>query len=681
MPCFGQQQSWQSIGPPGGDVISLAISKHGTVYLGAADGHIFASTDAGQHWALRGRVSARQDAVIQKLLVDTRDENQLFAAVWFQDVRQGGGLYHSGDAGTTWTLAGLPGEIVRAVEQSPSAAEIFVAGTRSGVFRSTDSAQSWRRISPSDDPELRNVDSLAIDPRSPETIYAGTYHLPWKTSDAGSTWNAIATGWIDDSDVMSLRVDSASPARIFASACSGIYRSENAGVLWTKLQGIPYSSRRTPAIVQDSRDARVLYAATTEGLWITRDAGESWTRATPREWVVNDLVVIPNAGNSQGVSSRILLGTEGQGILLSADGGGTFTPANEGFSHRIVAALVSAPQDTQHLLAWMPGSPDSLVETLDSGAHWRALPETSPKSAAPAEIARIFSSDAGWWAASATGVLSAFDARAGKWTAMRFVSPAPRRLRTPRRGSRDGAHDNRLPDLRGAVAFPTAGSDISGLRTIGARILVSTVQGMWSGMLGEKILRPVAEAAASETRSEDAQSPFWMVAAGRILQSQDAGKTWHAERVTLSLGRPGTHQASDPQIRWIQPLQIPQPRDSVPGDAAPGAPATTQLLVGTTAGLYRCKEDRDGALGAWHLVQSGLPAAEPVSYFRGDGVLLVTMRGGGLYLSRDASQTWERLDTGAVSSQFTGVAFTPGGAIIAASLTEGLLRYPLPKAH
>jgi len=33
----------------------------------------------------------------------------------------------------------------------------------------------------------QSIDSLAIDPSKPQIIYAGTYHLPWKTLDGGRT--------------------------------------------------------------------------------------------------------------------------------------------------------------------------------------------------------------------------------------------------------------------------------------------------------------------------------------------------------------------------------------------------------------------------------------------------------------------------------------------------------------
>jgi photosystem II stability/assembly factor-like uncharacterized protein len=706
-----QAARWQPIGPTGGDVISLAISPQRSVYLGTPDGHIFRSSDAGAHWALRGQVSSRHDAVIQKLLVDRNDEQKLFAAVWFQDAAAAGALYTSTDAGATWTVAGLSGEILRTVEQSPSAPRIFLAGTRSGVFRSDDAGQTWQRISPAGDPELRNVDSLAIDPRDPQTIYAGTYHLPWKTTDGGKTWNAVASGMIDDSDVMSLRVDAASSSRIFASACSGIYRSENAGALWTKLQGIPFSSRRTQAIVQDPQDPQILYAATTEGLWVTRDGGESWMRTTPREWVINDVVVVPDvvvarklsvtaAGPTESASeeappagatsrppvtnsaSALLLGTEEGGVLRSNDGGLTFAPANDGFSHRIAAGLVSDPRDARHLLSWIPGSPDPIVESRDAGAHWQPVPGTTPTDAA--EIARIFSSDSGWWFANSAGLLFSYESRAEKWTPFRFAHALPRR--TPRRPAgarrRPNSHTR---DATPSVQPPAAASQIYDLLAVGARVYVATAQALWSGTLGDKILRPQElsatpqQSAAPGVSAADSFAPdgfgettarFWMPAGGKILFSEDEGKTWREDTEPIAAN------VSAGDVRWLREISE-SARANVPSAAAsrtanvplsPNPQTATVLLAGTIRGLYR----RSAASAGWQPVQNGLPASEPVSYFFADHLWLIALRPVGLYASRDASQSWTRLDTGPMAAQFTGVAVTADGAIVAAYLTEGL---------
>ena len=75
-------------------------------------------------------------------------------------------------------------------------------------------------------------------------IYAGTFHLPWKTTDGGRTWRPIHDGMIDDSDVMSLLIDGPHPERLYASACSGIYRSDDGAGAVEKNPG--HSVHRAP---------------------------------------------------------------------------------------------------------------------------------------------------------------------------------------------------------------------------------------------------------------------------------------------------------------------------------------------------------------------------------------------------------------------------------------------------
>ena len=104
-------------------------------------------------------------------------------------------------------------------------------------IRSDDGGYTWQRLTPEQHEELRNFDSVALDPANPQIIYAGTYHLPWKSTDGGAHWKPVHEGMIDDSDVMSILVDRAHPRRVYASACSGIYLSEDGATLWRQNSG------------------------------------------------------------------------------------------------------------------------------------------------------------------------------------------------------------------------------------------------------------------------------------------------------------------------------------------------------------------------------------------------------------------------------------------------------------
>ena len=88
-----------------------------------------------------------------------------------------------------------------------------MAGTVAGVFRSIDGGEHWAEISPAASSEVHEVESVAVDPVDTNTIYAGTWHLPWKTTDGGAHWSNIKEGLIDDSDVFSIIIDPHAPGR------------------------------------------------------------------------------------------------------------------------------------------------------------------------------------------------------------------------------------------------------------------------------------------------------------------------------------------------------------------------------------------------------------------------------------------------------------------------------------
>src|SRR3981081_3988416 len=77
-------QTWRQVGPPGGDVQSLAAvpGSTRTLFLGTSDGHIFGSRDAGEHWELLGRIGANHDDVIMSIVVDARSAGTLYATSW-----------------------------------------------------------------------------------------------------------------------------------------------------------------------------------------------------------------------------------------------------------------------------------------------------------------------------------------------------------------------------------------------------------------------------------------------------------------------------------------------------------------------------------------------------------------------------------------------------------------------
>jgi photosystem II stability/assembly factor-like uncharacterized protein len=657
-----RSQVWRPLGPPGGDVRSLAAdpSRPARIFLGTADGHIFGSEDSGAHWTLLGRASSRLDAVITAIVIDPRDGNVLFASSWARDAAIGGGVFRSADGGRTWIAAGLAGQAVRALAIAPSDPDVLVAGTLDGVYRSLDASKSWKRISPELNEELRNFDSVAIDPRDPRTIYAGTFHLPWKTADGGRTWHPIHEGMIDDSDVMSLLIDGADSSRIYASACSGIYRSDDNAAQWKKIQGIPYTARRTYAITQDPQQQASVYAATSEGLWKTADAGMTWRRTTPESWVVNTVVV------AEGNPGRVLIGTEQLGVLASDDGGEHFQDANAGFDHRQILALGMNAKQPGRVLAVLAHAPEPILATEDDGRTW--LPLGSGLRAEQA-LGVYAAPDGAWWVSLARGGLMRYDAEKKVWkqagtlvgSAVGLKEPVSRSSGGEVVGASTAAHP---------APQPAKGSHGSaGKRMHGTRPLVEVVMDMafssktWYAATSRGLLvspnrgatwtlkpvSPLASLSVLSVRVSSNGERIRVVSLRGLVFSDDGGNSWTWHDLPLKSGGAVTLEAQ-------------------PGDE-------NTLVAIARKGLYISRD----AGKTWQQAASGLPSTPVQDFAATGGVFVASMRTGGLFVSSDSGRTWDRVPGTLADGFFAAV--TPSndpGVIFAASATEGLYRVDWP---
>jgi photosystem II stability/assembly factor-like uncharacterized protein len=360
--------AWEPVGPAGGDARAFAADpnnpKH--VYLGTLDSWIYESQDGGSSWSRLVKLSKAENLVLDNIVVDESDPKTILVGAWILN-RPEGDIYVTHDGGSSWsTVADMNGQSVRALVQARSNSKVMVAGTLKGVFRSDDSGAHWKQISPAGSNEIHEVESIAIDPADAQTIYAGTWHLPWKTTDGGATWHNIKQGLIDDSDVFSIILDPKLPTVVYLSACSGIYKSETGGELFRKQQGIPNTARRTRVLMQDPVNAATVFAGTTEGLYQTTNAGTSWQRLTGPDVIINDVYVDPSN------NKHVLLATDRSGVLSSIDGGASFVAANNGFSQRQVETLLVDNRNPNTIYAGVLNdkSYGGVFVSDDGGATW-----------------------------------------------------------------------------------------------------------------------------------------------------------------------------------------------------------------------------------------------------------------------------------------------------------------------
>jgi photosystem II stability/assembly factor-like uncharacterized protein len=632
-------QTWRQVGPPGGTVITLEADPHDLrkIYLGTSDGHVFSSVDEGAHWQLLSRIGTGQDDVVTHILVDSRDSNRLYASTWTL-YSGGGGVYRSDDAGHTWKTIGLAKETVRALAQSPTHPDVFLAGSLTGVYRSLDSGTSWTRITPEHHDDLRNFDSVAFDPHDDNIIYAGTYHLPWKTSNGGKDWFPIKTGMIDDSDVMTIIVDPNNPDNVHATACSGIYHSVNGAQTWTKYQGIPFAFRRTQLIRQDPRNPQVLYAGTTSGLWKTMNE-KDFKRITPGDWVINAIIIDPKNPD------RLILGTEREGVQISENGGETFTSSNLGFHHQHILDVAMDKENAQRALVVLTFDTNAFLVTKDGGSSWAPLGPGLKRT----DLRHVYAAPTGWWASLTTGGWMKYDETMNKWVKAGLFVPDP--VATPaatpasaksKTGTKSAATrpapraKTPIPQLSAFLVNDMAfGSDAWYAATAGGVLVSKDAGKTWKSAAKDEFVKQPAQ--SLEISADGAQ--VWAVSQKNLLYTADNGATWSAKELSFAAaGNLKLHRLDD-----------------------------ANLYLTSNMGLYASHD----AGRNWNRADVRELQFQDVA--SNGNTMVVSLQKHGLLASFDSGKSWQRMNDPLADSYFPVVRLRRNGGLVAASATEGLL--------
>ncbi|HUR10643.1 MAG TPA: hypothetical protein VM012_04705, partial [Flavitalea sp.] len=218
-----------------------------------------------------------------------------------------------------------------------------------GIFKSMDAGKSWKRMGLE---KTRNIHRLLIDPKDPNTVYAGAIGNPYaehqergvfKTTNGGMTWERILFT-NDTSGVGDMIMDPSNPNKLFVGMWqhrrtpwslksggpgSGLFMTTDAGKSWKKLgkeNGLPEGNYgRIGLAISRSNPNRVyaLVEATKNGLYKSDDGGDNWELVnSDPAWVSNRPFYFQEIACDPENENRVWLIY--QMISVSEDGGKSF---------------------------------------------------------------------------------------------------------------------------------------------------------------------------------------------------------------------------------------------------------------------------------------------------------------------------------------------------------------------
>src|SRR5438445_6497301 len=290
-------RSWRATntGLPNTEITGIFINPHTptTIYVSVAGGQIFKSIDGGGTWSGPGvTVSSVYPALsIAKIAFDPQTQATLYAA-------GGNSIVKSTDGGSTWrTLrAGLPDDVgVSSIAIDPKTPTTLYIGLLSfrparirGIFKSADGGETWRSAGLTE----AAVVALAIDPQTPATLYAGTDgNSVFKSTDGGDTWHPSREG-LSIENVYVLAIDPQKATTLYAGFAGtwgvpgapggrrGVFKSTDGGVTWRALDPDPANSVVSALIIDPHSPATLYMGTEITGIFKSTDVGASCRAVT-----------------------------------------------------------------------------------------------------------------------------------------------------------------------------------------------------------------------------------------------------------------------------------------------------------------------------------------------------------------------------------------------------------------
>src|SRR6266545_1673755 len=270
-----------------------------------------------------------------------------------------------------WGTLNMPFNDVNQLVVNPKIPDTLYAGTlANGAFRSEDGGVTWYPV-PIDLGETA-ITKITVDLTNPSIIYMATAKKGiFKSADNGSNWAPINNG-LTVMDIRDIAVDVNDHNTIYIGTWGGgVFKSVDGGASWQQVS-IGLSDLIVQALTIDANHNNILYAGThSSGVFVTKDGANSWSQTSLQKANVRGLTISPRN------SDLIFVSTWGDGVYITRDGGVQWNTSNVGITDFSLRSNVVADSQDNHILyvgSWSGG----VFASVNEGNSWFSV-NSAPK--------------------------------------------------------------------------------------------------------------------------------------------------------------------------------------------------------------------------------------------------------------------------------------------------------------
>jgi photosystem II stability/assembly factor-like uncharacterized protein len=273
------------------------------------------------------------------------------------------------DAALNWRAVGLDGNNFHALAVDPKApATVYAGTTANGIYRSRDAGATWVPIDTGLPNATLPVRSIAIDPVTTSTLYIGVgANGLFKSVDGGDTWT---TTGIAVSTPNSIIVDPATPSTLWTvGSTEGVFKSVNGGGIWTKTANtnLPLGSSALTILGFDPKTKTLFCGVDSLVLMKSVDGGDTWTSAAAG--------LTLDAGTLGGVlaiaaqpSGVLFAQTAGAGLYTSTNTGGSWAHVDTMKKTQFAALAVDILNPAT---IYVSADEQGILRSTDDGGTWQ----------------------------------------------------------------------------------------------------------------------------------------------------------------------------------------------------------------------------------------------------------------------------------------------------------------------